>query len=1112
MKTTNLLLIMVSIISLVLSSPGFPDDITVELDCRNYGEYGLVYYDPNNFPNYGVIHTTHGIPPRPDLRIGLRSDVFHRSYFVYDLSNIPQNAAVVSVRVKVEHEDHNYSDPNTPKLITIKGIGDYLDHHNLFTSILGSYDGWQTISIGYDHTFDDPQNDYIIQHLQSGISSSLYDWFGIRLQFGDESVNGDYWESKIVQMWVTYNVPYVITVQNSFGGGTFKVDGHTRSHGYQLEAHEGEQHTFESYDQTYNGKEYTTLNKWTNVATSQTYNQNPVTVSFNSNTTFRAEFGLGVIVKNRWDGGYVKVDNVQYSSGAEFGFVPGSTHDFEAWGQNYGGYDMVFKVGEEKWDTPDGPFYTALIDNHAVEQGGDYIAQLWRICNFTADINFLNGGSGGYLNVTGQGQQNVPYDTQKLEGESIEIEAPTQTKTVNGKQVTYNFLEWSDGNTSNPRTFAPTTHTQISAVMKGHLASNTADAVTLNNQRKMVWDDTYEKYHMVYEDNGEIYYTTTTGSDNAWVPEVLISDGGGGNKYPSIDVSNGIVVVVWQTDLGAYGLIQLRCKTASGWQNPHTVDLVFSNPVASTPVVAKGVENHIFLVVWHDYNFDKLSVRSYDWTNQNFGTRTNIPSTNSNSMYPSITSDLFFNQHLVWQESGKIFYREFDQYFDEHLDEQYEWHTGKEEVSYAAGYFASHVYPSITTNHSKRPNVSWQAWNGPFQIQCILHRRRESGGWGSVTNFTAQHEREYYKPNITGFPSVSNELCITWRRSDNKIWLAKYDGSSWDDFSQSVNGADPNLSANMSDDEVAKMVYRGTSSNPYILTTTSEGLIEEERLLKGAVARVEHHRCGILTSGQSEIVYELGEFEINGNPINLYPYIDTLIVGNTGKWEEMFRTEPFLVSDKSSLSHFRGFDVIDPNTLATILPKGIKIELRLEVVDAKSGKVITTPDLQTITGDLPSNSREFKNLLFDLGGNQEVFLRVGLDLPKGIPIKQSMVEVYYIEDVEGSFQKPFANENTTSSIEQDPSSFALGNNYPNPFNPVTTIAFDLPSNGYVNLDIYDISGRRVKTLVNKNMEAGKYHVVWDGHDEYGNEVASGTYFYRIKAGSFQNIKKMVLLR
>jgi hypothetical protein len=88
----------------------------------------------------------------------------------------------------------------------------------------------------------------------------------------------------------------------------------------------------------------------------------------------------------------------------------------------------------------------------------------------------------------------------------------------------------------------------------------------------------------------------------------------------------------------------------------------------------------------------------------------------------------------------------------------------------------------------------------------------------------------------------------------------------------------------------------------------------------------------------------------------------------------------------------------------------------------------------------------------------------------------------------------------------------LAQNYPNPFNPSTTIAFSLSKQSNVILNIYDVRGSLVKTVLSEEREAGIYKEMWDGNDNRGQSVASGVYFYRLRAGDFKNTKKMVLLR
>jgi hypothetical protein len=90
--------------------------------------------------------------------------------------------------------------------------------------------------------------------------------------------------------------------------------------------------------------------------------------------------------------------------------------------------------------------------------------------------------------------------------------------------------------------------------------------------------------------------------------------------------------------------------------------------------------------------------------------------------------------------------------------------------------------------------------------------------------------------------------------------------------------------------------------------------------------------------------------------------------------------------------------------------------------------------------------------------------------------------------------------------------FSLSDNYPNPFNPATRIEYTIPKQTRIELTVFDILGRTVRTLVDANKQAGSYTAVWDGLDATGKRVASGIYFYRLKADDFTETKKMVLLK
>ena len=98
------------------------------------------------------------------------------------------------------------------------------------------------------------------------------------------------------------------------------------------------------------------------------------------------------------------------------------------------------------------------------------------------------------------------------------------------------------------------------------------------------------------------------------------------------------------------------------------------------------------------------------------------------------------------------------------------------------------------------------------------------------------------------------------------------------------------------------------------------------------------------------------------------------------------------------------------------------------------------------------------------------------------------------------------------AFEPVPKTFVLTQNYPNPFNPETKINYELPGAEHVKLFVYNILGRRILKLVDKEQSAGRYTVTWDGRDTYGQTVSAGVYIIRLEAGAFVGIRKMVLTK
>jgi len=145
----------------------------------------------------------------------------------------------------------------------------------------------------------------------------------------------------------------------------------------------------------------------------------------------------------------------------------------------------------------------------------------------------------------------------------------------------------------------------------------------------------------------------------------------------------------------------------------------------------------------------------------------------------------------------------------------------------------------------------------------------------------------------------------------------------------------------------------------------------------------------------------------------------------------------------------------------------------------------------------------------------------GAGVGSGVKYLWSREEIEYVESMvalmdltpeqEALFSAALYGESVSAEL---PKAFSLMQNSPNPFNPSTTIAFSVPEAmpAYVSLEVFDLRGRMVRTLVEGEREAGSYAVFWDGTDNAGRKVPSGVYFYRIQAGNYSQTRKMVLLK
>ncbi len=125
---------------------------------------------------------------------------------------------------------------------------------------------------------------------------------------------------------------------------------------------------------------------------------------------------------------------------------------------------------------------------------------------------------------------------------------------------------------------------------------------------------------------------------------------------------------------------------------------------------------------------------------------------------------------------------------------------------------------------------------------------------------------------------------------------------------------------------------------------------------------------------------------------------------------------------------------------------------------------------------------------------------------------EANLELTPVFEARGLSNEPLEIELQGSASQTLPRQIALGHNFPNPFNPSTSISFSLPRDQQVKLAVYSLDGRLLRTLLNETRTAGVHEVVWDGLDDRGRQVASGVYFCRLESGTFTAMEKMVLMK
>ncbi|MEJ2637055.1 MAG: S8 family serine peptidase [Calditrichia bacterium] len=738
------------------------------------------------------------------------------------------------------------------------------------------------------------------------------------------------------------------------------------------------------------------------------------------------------------------------------------------------------------------------------------------------------------------------------------VRAPQEpTFQINGKDIICYFEDWeTDGaHLTDPTSLvggyyqSPVVFEDSNAIVKAnykaHLGSNTSNATAGNNGSKLSYHYSFSHAaflpYLVYEDRGNIYEAHQV-SPGEWTKDGRIAAAGSHleNHFPAVTyldetyspgIYNNKRLIAWEQYNGIMYNYSVRTNLGTfPWpeylneHHPHPAAAGYylyalqkSDPRVSAVVAFRGGS------MLKDGLLDGIRLwfmRNPCLTEVNRESSADYPSID-NRKYISTLNWREPHYMLAWQETDGIHYNEFQRVNDQGSTVNF----GTEVVLNAGySYLSENMKPSLQTfgtydDQKERVAVAWQARDGSCSpchgdgTPVICFREKTYSGWQSLQMFTGVNSN----PSVTGwYAGETPNAGIACERADGQILCLERTGGVWSPpMYIAGNAANPAVNTISGTPSV---IWTETGSAPYRIMFTTPGSNKEEDSEPIAYSRRLSFGLmkSLIGSGSlnvdADVTLVMAEPEIislSDSKKLLFQYHDSLMTpGN------MFQSLPFAVSEK---------DV------------ALRIPVRILCQNSKYDDTIKETDTvlpfweiylkDPVKDQMIADLNVYKTLLLmqKSSGGYMISDTIEIDL-KGYVGAQIQVaaktfleknadnigiaEVYDLRGKNPVNPKLFSRKNNIQSTF----SFRLYPNWPNPFNPTTTISFDLPGESAVSVVIYDITGKQIKSLASRRYSGGNHQIQWDGRDDAGNPVASGIYIYRLLAGEYVQSRKMMLMK
>jgi len=733
-----------------------------------------------------------------------------------------------------------------------------------------------------------------------------------------------------------------------------------------------------------------------------------------------------------------------------------------------------------------------------------------------------------------------PYYSVKVD--AVQDVTLNTTGVPSGRTHKFYFQNWSGTNTTFQdayNTETPVVFTSEGATAQANLKGTQLTTHSFSppqiGQRGFIKDSNLGYLHNVYESMGDLWYERSTDNGVTWV---IMNNGKpindnynySGAESPSICFNSelNLIYIVYQTvgeSFPNYGIVLTQFKLAANIVTPNwsaTIwDANYSESNSYAPVVASMGSAGIILI--DTPSSDAVGIRAFNFTtgeypNYNFisSSEFTIPEVNSASYHPSIASG-YQRYHLVYEQSQTSI-------------KYYAWGS-MATTSFTVSTGSSDIFnisPVISLLNGGIPIVSWiggtynyQGGITPQVISTRVATTNLADQWGTIKKAGGQIQSISNSSNT----SLPRSTLITWSAlsSGTNIiskWMERVGTTYTIPSSLLPYGNYIQAASDINFSEPKALVFKNSTPSYFILSSTNfapgnstEGGISwngDGNVSLGKITEedtiVTFGRSGVAVINDIEFAFEIGDILVGDSIINFIQVPDTIVYTSDNDLSQHTRTENFSLTPETQFYFTDIYQVVQKANPDSALSETDAVNFKAELINAITDQVVGTFDNVTYN---KNNLLKHKNIdyLVDCSGITpgEYYLR----LVTTVTGNAEYVMADIVNDYTTLAKKNFNNISFKGT--EIPETYALEQNFPNPFNPSTTIRYQIPKDGLVTLKIYDILGAEVATLVNEEKAAGKYEVNFNAAS-VSQRIASGVYIYTIKSNEFTASKKLLLLK